>query len=111
MLSPKQVAYKLQVSYKTVMRLIKRRQLSAYRIGRHYKISEDALEDYINKNISCDETVKVNPLIDDIMKKLKDHISILLIDEVTKEDAVIVLTVKSKNIENMFSIKCNMEGE
>jgi excisionase family DNA binding protein len=48
MLAPKEIAYKFRVSYKTIMRLIKKGDLHAYRIGRHYKIPEESIDCYLN---------------------------------------------------------------
>lgn len=51
MLSPKQIAYEFSISYKTVLRLIKRQELRAYKIGRHYKIMNSDLKNYIQQSV------------------------------------------------------------
>lgn len=50
MMSPKEVAYKFKISYKTVMRLIKTSKITAYKVGRHYKVLECDLECYLANN-------------------------------------------------------------
>lgn len=42
-IAPKQAAYMLNVSYKTIMRKIQDRTIPAYKVGRHYKISKELL--------------------------------------------------------------------
>lgn len=53
MFSPKEIAYIFRISYKTVMRLIKKGELIAYKVGRHYKITQKHLEEYLetHKNL------------------------------------------------------------
>jgi excisionase family DNA binding protein len=46
-LTPKQVADKLKLSYDTIMRLIHREELPAVKIGQQWRISTDALEEWI----------------------------------------------------------------
>lgn len=50
MFSPKEIAYKFKTSYKTIIRLIKRGDLTAYKIGRHYKITQKDLDYYLESN-------------------------------------------------------------
>lgn len=52
MFSPKEIAYKLKTSYKTIIRLIKRGDLIAYKIGRHYKITQQDLDYYLESTRS-----------------------------------------------------------
>lgn len=48
MLTPYDVAERLQVSYDTVLSLIKQGELPHVKIGRQYRVSEKALNDFIN---------------------------------------------------------------
>jgi len=50
MLSPKEIAYEFKISYKTVMRLIKKSEIKAYKVGRLYKILKDDLACYLENN-------------------------------------------------------------
>ena len=49
MLTPYEIAEILQVSYDTVLSLIRQGELPHVKIGRQYRVSEKALNDYINK--------------------------------------------------------------
>jgi len=49
-LSPAQVAERLQVSTETIRRLCRERQLKAIRIGRQWRIREQDLEEYLDRN-------------------------------------------------------------
>lgn len=48
--SPKEVAFDLSVSYRTVLSLIKEGRLIAYKVGRHYKIDPKDIQKYIENN-------------------------------------------------------------
>lgn len=48
MLTPYDVAERLQVSYDTVLSLIKQGEIAHVKIGRQYRVSEKALNDFIN---------------------------------------------------------------
>ena len=45
-----QVATLLQVSERTIMRLIKTRRLPAVRVGRQYRIAKSDLQDYLRSS-------------------------------------------------------------
>ena len=49
MLTPYDIAEILQVSYDTVLSLIRQGELPHVKIGRQYRVSEKALNEYINK--------------------------------------------------------------
>ena len=46
MLNPSTVAQRLDVSERTIMRFIKDAKIAATKVGRQWRISENALEDY-----------------------------------------------------------------
>ena len=48
MLTPYDVAERLQVSYDTVLSLIKQGEIAHVKVGRQYRVSEKALADFIN---------------------------------------------------------------
>lgn len=48
-LTPKEVAFSLKVSYKTVIKLIKYRELTSYKFARHHKIHPQDLLSYISE--------------------------------------------------------------
>lgn len=48
MLTPYDIAERLQVSYDTVLSLIKQGDIAHVKVGRQYRVSEKALNDFIN---------------------------------------------------------------
>lgn len=48
MLTPYDIAERLQVSYDTVLSLIKQGEIAHVKVGRQYRVSEKALADFIN---------------------------------------------------------------
>lgn len=50
LMTPKDVALRLDVHYRKVMELIKAGDIPAYRIGNQYRIKKEALDKYINNN-------------------------------------------------------------
>ncbi len=47
------VAAQLDVSLRTVQRLIKKRQLSFYRVGRNVKFSQRLIEEFLERRALC----------------------------------------------------------
>jgi len=46
--TPEEVSKKLKVSYMTIYRWIVSNKLSAYKLGRQYRISENSLNNFLN---------------------------------------------------------------
>ena len=61
MLSPAEVAERLNVSYDTALQMIKYSSIPYVKIGRQYRVSENVINDMINQNetviIDYDECV------------------------------------------------------
>ena len=53
MLTPYDVAEALQVSYDTVLSLIKKGDLPYIKIGRQYRVTEEAMKDFIAGTTVC----------------------------------------------------------
>lgn len=51
LMTTKQVAKRLNTDEETVRRRIRNRELEAYRMGRDYRISEKALQEFLNKQL------------------------------------------------------------
>ena len=50
MLSPAEVAERLNVSYDTALQMIKYGGIPYVKIGRQYRVSEDVIKDIVNQN-------------------------------------------------------------
>lgn len=50
LLTAEQVAAHLQVHHLTVLKLIKQKKIKAVKVGRVYRITEAALEEFLRKN-------------------------------------------------------------
>src|SRR5438552_3772051 len=57
-MTPEQVADYLQMTTDTVYRLIRRRELAATKIGRHYRVPKEDLEAFLLANSSRDAVRK-----------------------------------------------------